>query len=138
MTYVPKVHSESNGDKLTVESGGQLEVKAGGVLTIGGVDQAAALATSVAGVAAGYKVARGETALDGGNPTPVAHGLTTCIAFVATLKGTSAPGVGTSVLTANINGAAVDVYAWKPTSNSDPTLIASTGTESFYWVAIGT
>ena len=92
----------------------------------------------VAGAAAGYKIARGETALDGSNPTPVATGLTTVIAFVATLKGTSAPGVGTSVLTANISGATANVYAWKVTSNSDPTLVASTGTESFYWIAVGT
>ena len=92
----------------------------------------------VIGVAAAYKVARGETALDGSNPTSVAHGLTTCISFVPTLKGTAAPGVGTSILTANINGANVDVYAWKVTSAIDSTLIASTGTESFYWVAVGT
>jgi predicted RecA/RadA family phage recombinase len=100
----------------------------------------AEVATPVAGVADGYKIARGEAALDGSNPTPVATGLATVIAFVATLKGTAAPGVGTSVLTANIAGAAgnVDVYAWKPTSNADPTLVASTGTESFYWTAIGT
>lgn len=99
---------------------------------------AAQVPVDVHGVAAGYKLARGETALDGTNPTPVAHGLTTCVAFTATLKGTAAPGVGTHVLTANINGANVDVYAWKPTSNADPTLVASTGTESFYWTAIGT
>lgn len=92
----------------------------------------------VVGVAAGYKVARGETALDGSNPTSVAHGLTTCVAFVAMLKGTAAPGVGTSILTSNINGANVDVYAWKVTGAGDTTLIASTGTESFYWVAVGT
>lgn len=98
------------------------------------------IVNAVAGVGAGYKVARGETALDGTNPTPVATGLATVIAFTATLKGTAAPGVGTSVLTANIAGAAgnVDVYAWKPTSNADPTLVASAGTESFYWTAIGT
>lgn len=85
------------------------------------------------------KLRRGHLiALDGSNATPVAHGLTTCVAFVAILKKTSAPGVGTSVLTSNINGANVDVYAWKVTSSSDTTLIASTGTESFYWIAIGT
>jgi len=68
----------------------------------------------------------------------VATGLTTVVAFVATLKGTAAPGVGTSVLTYDISGATVNVYAWKPTSSSNPTLIASTGTESFGWIAIGT
>lgn len=111
-----------------------------GYVKLTGGGAASEVASPVAGVADGYKIARGETALDGGNPTPVATGLTTVIAFVATLKGTAAPGVGTSVLTANIAGAAgnVDVYAWKPTSNSDPTLVASTGTESFYWTAIGT
>lgn len=95
-------------------------------------------ANPLVGAADGYKIARGETALDGSNPTPVATGLTTVIAFVATLKGSVAPGLNTSVLTADISGATVNVYAWKPTSATNPTLIASTGTESFYWMAIGT
>ena len=93
---------------------------------------------AIVGVAAGYKIARGETALDGSNPTPVTTGLTTCIAFVATLKGSSAPGVGTQKLTAVISSGDANVYAWKPTGSGDCTLIASTGTESFYWVAVGT
>ena len=104
------------------------------LLKVGAVDK-----TNVAiGAAAGYKVARGETALDASNPTPVATGLTTVVAFSATLKGTAAPGVGTSVLTAVISGTDVNVYAWKVTSSADTTLVASTGTESFYWVAVGT
>jgi len=108
-------------------------------LKLAGVDATGvALTGGVIGVAAGYKIARGETALDGSNPTPVATGLATVIAFVATLKGSAAPGVGTSVLTAVISGATGNVYAWKVTSSSDTTLVASTGTESFYWVAVGT
>ena len=91
-----------------------------------------------AAVAAGYKIARGETALDGSNPTPIATGLTTIIGLAVTLKGTAAPGVGTSVITANINGANIDTYAWKVTTSTDNTLIASTGTETVYWVAVGT
>ncbi|RJP54309.1 MAG: hypothetical protein C4583_03020 [Anaerolineaceae bacterium] len=137
-TYQTKIRMESGGDKIGVASGGEIDIESGGALKIAGTDRTAALATAPAGVAAGYKIARGETALDGSNPTSVAHGLTTCIAFVAMLKGTAAPGVGTSVLTANINGANVDVYAWKVTAAGDATLIASTGTESFYWIAIGT
>lgn len=125
-----------------VPSGGSLDIESGGALKIAGTDKTSALAAAVAapaaGAAAGYRIARGEAALDGSNPTSIAHGLTTVIAFVATLKGTAAPGLGTSVLTANINGANVDVYAWKPTGAGDTTLVASTGTESFYWVAIGT
>jgi hypothetical protein len=97
-----------------------------------------AIVNAIVGTAAGKKMNFGEGTLDGSNPTSVAHGLTTCTSFVALLKGTAAPGVGTSVLTSNINGANVDIYAWKPTSNADPTLVASTGTESFYWIAAGT
>lgn len=94
----------------------------------------------VIGVAGGYKIARSAApvALDGSNPTTFAHGLTTCLAVFVQLVGSAAPGVGTSVLTAVISGANVNVHAWKPTSNADPTLIASTGTETFNWFAIGT
>lgn len=83
------------------------------------------------------KVMCGETALDGSNPTPVVTGLTTIISFVATLKGSAAPGVGTSKLTAVISSGTANVYAWKVTGAGDTTLIASAGTESFYWVAVG-
>lgn len=91
------------------------------------------------GVASGYKIARSAApvALDGSNPTSVAHGLTTCVAAFVQLVGSAAPALSTSVLTAVINGANIDVYAWKPTSAIDDTLIASTGTETFNWFAIG-
>lgn len=98
-------------------------------------------AVAVAGVAAGYKIARGVTALDGSNPTPVTTGLTTVVAATVTLEGTAAPGVGTSVLTVastNYATGALAVYAWKPTASGDCTLIASTGTENFEWIAVGT
>lgn len=92
----------------------------------------------VSGVASGYLLARGEAALDGSNPTPVATGLTSIVAAALTLSGSSSPGVGTSVLTYAVSGATLNVYAWKVTSDADPTLIASTGTETFSWIAIGT
>jgi NAD(P)-dependent dehydrogenase (short-subunit alcohol dehydrogenase family) len=88
--------------------------------------------------AAGYKVARGETALDGSNPTPVATGLTTIVAATLSLKGSGAPGVGTSALTYDTSGGTLNIYAWKVTSNANPTLIASTGTETVGWFAVGT
>lgn len=99
-----------------------------------------AVAASVAGVAAGYKIARSAApvALDGSNPTSVAHGLATCLAANVQLVGSAAPGLGTSVLTCVINGANIDVYAWKPTGAGDTTLVASTGVETFNWIAIGT
>lgn len=124
-------------DTLSVASGGVLNIESGGAFQIAGTDMTAVAAAGVAGIAAGYKIARGETALDGSNPTAVATGLTTIIAFVATLKGSAAPGVGTSILTATVSGATASVYAWKVTAQGDATLIASTGTESFYWAAVG-
>lgn len=97
--------------------------------------------TGVSGVGAAYKIARGVTALDGSNPTPVTTGLSTVVAAIVSLEGTAAPGLGTSTLTVdstNYSTGALSVYAWKPTSISNPTLIASTGTENFEWIAIGT
>lgn len=86
--------------------------------------------------AGGYNLNRGTTALDGSNPTPVASGLPALTACTATIQGTSAPGVGTSVVTVAISGTTLNVYAWKPTSSSDTTLIASTGTEVIQWVCL--
>ncbi len=83
------------------------------------------------------RVVGGTSALDGSNPTPVATGLTTVTAFVALLGSAVAPGLNTSELTYAISGGTVNVYAWKPTSATDPTLIASTGTDAFSWIALG-
>lgn len=100
-----------------------------------------AFANAIVGVAAGYKIARGTTALDGSNPTPVTTGLATVVSATVTLEGSSAPGVGTSVLTqatTNWGTGALAVYAWKVTATGDCTLVASTGTETFDWIAVGT
>lgn len=102
---------------------------------------ALSLTTVVRGVGTSYVVARGVTALDGSNPTPVTTGLTTVVAATLTLEYAVAPGVGTSLVTVastNYATGALAVYAWKVTSNADPTLVASTGTENFEWVAVGT
>jgi hypothetical protein len=110
-------------------------------LKIAGTDRTAALATAPSAVAAGYKIARGTAAaLDGSNPTPIATGLTTIVAAAVQLRGTAAPGDNTSVLTTDYTGAdgTLNVYAWKNTGGTDPTLVASTGTETFDWIAIGT
>lgn len=135
--YARKANTSAFTEAISVDSNGVLQLGAG----LSGVTATGTLKLGTANVAlgasAGLKINGGEAALDGSNPTPVAHGLTTCTGFIATLKGTAAPGDNTSVLTANINGANVDVYAWKNTGGTDPTLVASTGTESFYWLAIG-
>ncbi len=62
---------ENQGALWSIRSGGVLNVETGGALKFNSVDQTAALATAPAGVAAGYKIARGVTALDGSNPTSV-------------------------------------------------------------------
>jgi len=92
----------------------------------------------VVGVGASYMVARGETALDGSNPTPVTTGLTTITGCSLTIKSTSAPGVSTSVLTYGTSSGTLNMYGWKVTATNDATLIASTGTDTIGWVCLGT
>ena len=90
----------------------------------------------------------GEVALDGSNPTTVSlpelHAEVTSVAL--TLKASSAPGLGTSVLTydysvaggVGVGGAAtLNIYAWKVTGAGDATLIASTDTETVSYVVSG-
>jgi len=85
------------------------------------------------------KVVSGAKALDASNPTAVsvAGKMRSVVSVQLTLLDATAPGVGTSVLTYSVSGTAVSVYAWKPTSSSNPTLIASTGTETFSYTVIG-
>lgn len=129
-------HIAAPTEALVVQSGAQLVLETGAKLYVGGSD----LTNAVAGAASGYAIARSATpvALDGSNPTSVAHGLTTCVAAFVQLVGSAAPGDSTSVLTCVINGANIDVYAWQNTGGTDPTLVASTGTETFSWFAVGT
>jgi hypothetical protein len=136
-SYQGVVQIRQDGN-LAVPSGKSIDIESGGALKIGGVDQTAALATAPGAVAAGYKIARGETALDGANPTPVTTGLTTIVAAVCTLKGTAAPGLGTSVVTYSTTGGTLNLYGWKVTGAGDATLIASAGTETVGWICVGT
>jgi hypothetical protein len=129
-------YTEQGGARTVI--GGELDVVSGGALKVAGTDVTATLAAALSGTAAGFKVARGETALDGSNPTPVATGLTTIVAAVVALKGSSAPGDNTSVITYDTSGGTLNLYAWKNTGGTDPTLVASTGTEAVGWIAIGT
>lgn len=98
-------------------------------------------ATAVVGVAAGYKIARGTVTLDGSNPTTAATGLTTIVAACTSLKQTAAPGDDPSWLSHSYTGSDgnLDIYAWKNTGGTDPTLVASTNnTATVDWIAIGT
>lgn len=122
--------------------GGTLDVVSGGALKIAGTDKTSALSaavtTPVAGVAASYKIARGENALDGSNPTDIATGLTTVVACSASIKTSTAPNLNTAVVTYTTSSATLNLYAWKPTSEASPNLTASTTTETIGWLCIGT
>lgn len=83
------------------------------------------------GVAAGYVVARGITALDGSNPTSVATGLTTVTGFSATVNATTGSDV-IAITYGTISGGTVPIYGWL----ADGT--ATTGTNNVAWVAVGT
>ena len=84
-------------------------------------------------VGAGYKIARGSTALDGSNPTTVATGLTTVVSCTGTLLRNSAVTSGSAFLTHDTaSGANVDWYAWILAGT------ASAGTETFEWICVGT
>jgi hypothetical protein len=80
----------------------------------------------------------GTGTLDGSNPTPVTHRLNQVVgAFVQHIS-TTAPGVDPTKLTAAISSNTLNVYAWKPTSTTDTTLIASTNNSAtFFWLAWG-
>lgn len=112
---------------------------ASGALKIGGVDKTA----MTIGVAAGYKIARGEVTLDGTNPTPIATGLATVVACSVTDKRATSPVLDPYTFTVDYGGAVaagtVNLYAWKVTGAGDATLIASTDADDVIsWIAVGT
>lgn len=84
-----------------------------------------------------YRVVGAVAALDGSNPTPVATGLTTITAATVSYEKATSPGLDPDVLTVAISGGTLNVYAWKVTGAGDATLIASTNTGNFHWIAVG-
>jgi hypothetical protein len=84
------------------------------------------------------RVLGGERALDGTNPTVIdTDSLRAVVSVALTLRSSPAPGLGTSLLTYDVAGRTLSVYAWKATSATNPTLIASTGTEVFSYTVVG-
>ncbi|MGD9879019.1 MAG: hypothetical protein AB7E70_21020 [Hyphomicrobiaceae bacterium] len=123
-TYQPKVYRKGGGDTLVVASGGSIEIESGGTLNIDG---------------SAIKIKSGVGTLDGTNPTAVVTGLSSVVSIVAGLNGTAAPADATHVFSAVVGtGGTAHVYGWMPTSGTDPTLVASTNTEAFAWIAVGT
>src|SRR5579872_932323 len=136
------VGAGSNAGSLQIGANGVLNVQTGGKLEFNGVDVTADLAAGVPnpvnGAAGGYKIASGETALGGTNPTTVTTGLSTLASCVLTIKESATPGVGTTVVTYTTSAGTLSMYGWKVTNSSTTTLIASTGTETIGWECRGT
>jgi hypothetical protein len=113
MSNVP-VYKEPGGERMVVAAGGEIDILAGGALKVAGVDVTDAIVAALAGTAAGKKVAFGEAALDGSNPTPIVTGLATVDAIVVVLKKIMSLGVGILVLIIDEGSAGtVNVYAGK-------------------------
>ncbi len=117
------------------------------LLKVGGVNKtaavAAAVATPVAGVAAGYKVARGQHTTVDADDT-VATGLATVVSAVAVLE--DDPVAGVTSVTCVIGDQAgapaagsIQIKSWKPTAAGDtaPTA-ATTFSKKVNWIAVGT
>jgi hypothetical protein len=88
-----------------------------------------------------YAIARGSVTLDGSNPSSVTTTLTTITSCVVVDKRSTAPGLDPQMVTTATAAVAgrLDVYAWKATSVTDPTLIASTDADDVIdWICIGT
>lgn len=91
----------------------------------------------VSGITAGYKVARGVTAVTGSSTIVTAtHGLASVVSITANL------GVDASIdandVTTAISGTSIVLKVWKPTSTANPTPIAATVAKNVYWIAVGT
>lgn len=138
------VHFEQGSQNLVVPAGHEINVEAGGALKVADVDLTAALAagveTPVAGVAAGYKVARGVSAVTG--TLEITSGLATVIAAVACLaEDLSLAGLGATVEIPTQTGGDAGKFTakvWKATASGDVTPLAADAAKSVAWVAVGT
>jgi hypothetical protein len=136
-----KVQHLNNGDSLIVKSGGEVNFESGAKLKVGGADVTSSVATGgVAGVAAGYKIARGQATTATASDT-IVTGLTTVVAAFAQLD--AGPVVGAEEATASIGDQAgapaagsILLQTWK-TLGGTPAA-ATTFSLKANWVAIGT
>ncbi len=114
------------------------------LLTLGAQSSLDELTTPVVGVAAGYKIARGQHTMLSAADT-VATGLTTVVSVVAVQE--TDPVLACAQASAQVGDQAgspvagsVILKVWMPTDATHPTLIAATGYASVKvnWVAVGT
>ena len=82
----------------------------------------------------------GTVVLDGGNPTPIelAAYLKTILGAVVSIEGSGAPADDPNAVSSAVTGTTLNVYAWKNTSGTDPTFVASTNNARLVnWLAWG-
>ena len=135
-TYNTKNFQKIGGDEWDV--GGVLDIIAGGALKFAGVDQTAALATAVAGAAAGYKIDRGQ-ATTVAAADDITTALTTVVAVLAVLD--DDPAAGCQFVTAQKGGVAghFNLKTWMATAAGNTALIAATTFgKKVNWIAVGT
>lgn len=95
---------------------------------------------SLAGLDPGDRVVYGVVALDGSNPTDVViarRDPAEKIKFAQVcLNSSTAPGDSTEAVTATWAAMTLSIYGWMNTGGTDPTLVASTGTQNVAYFAI--
>lgn len=96
----------------------------------------ATVVNAVAGVGAGYKVARGLAAVTG--TLDVNTGLATVVAAAVSMD--DDPAITGNLASVVLGGTAghITVKAWKPTASGDCTPIAATAVKNIFWIAVGT
>jgi len=91
---------------------------------------------AIIGVAAGYNLARGETAVTG--TADIATGLTTVVQAVACLETDPSLEALWASVADSVTGGNIVLKVWKPTGAADCTPIAATVAKSVRWIAVGT
>ncbi len=143
-TYTPKIHKQDGGDSMTVESGGFIDFLTGAQIRVNGSDVTSSVSgAAVAGVAAGYKVARGVDAVTNAHSgiETVVTGLATVVSCTATMADdptTTAEAVTCSIGDQAGSPAAGSIYVkgWK-TLGGTPAA-STTTTFNANWIAVGT
>jgi len=79
------------------------------------------------------RIRAGKIRLTGSVTIPT--GLDSVDVAVATISGSAAPGLDPALVTVTVSGGNISLYAWRFTSNSNPTLIASTTAIDVEWMA---
>ncbi len=125
------INTLSAGTPLIIPAGTATSFPSAWLLSNGTSNWIAIFATvpsnPVTSVTAGLKMNVGHVTLDGTNPTLFPHGLTTCTDAQVSIKSAtiSGSGLGLSLVTYVVNGANVEIYAWRPNNSGDTTLVAS-------------